>query len=475
MKTYDVIIIGAGTAGLAARAEVARKTDDYLVIDNGPLGTTCARTGCMPSKALLEIAADFHGRHRFLQEGIIGSEFLKASIPAVLERVRELRDHYVGHVKSDMEEWRSTHLIRKTARFTEPNVIDLGDRCAKGRRIIIATGSKPMLPGPWRDVDVRVLTTDSFFDRTDLPLNVVVLGLGPIGLEISQALARLGLHVQACDPNRAPGGLTDPEVIARAEEIFSEEWEIAWSEATPLQTDDLGLHARVGDQTWVTDLCLAAMGRKPNLSNLNLEALGLELDENGIPPFDPNTLQVEGMPIFIVGDANGLRPVLHEANDEGRIAGYNAVADRPERFQRRLPLLVTFTDPCIAIVGTSHAELKRSARAFEIGQADYRGQGRAHMTGSDRGLVRIYGDSATGELLGAEILAPAGEHLAHLLAWILSLNLTAEEALSLPFYHPVVEEGLRTALRELTRKTRRHATAQELMRCDDPAANSAAS
>jgi dihydrolipoamide dehydrogenase len=160
------------------------------------------------------------------------------------------------------------------------------------------------------------------------------------------------------------------------------------------------------------------------------------------------TTQCDDAPIFVAGDAEGHLPLLHEAADEGRIAGANAMLwPAVERRERRLPLAIAFTDPQMALVGARHADLVAGQHA--IGAVSFDNQGRARVTGRNRGLVRIYGDSRSCRLLGAEMFGPGMEHMGHLLAWAVQSRMTVQTALSMPFYHPVYEEGLRTALREL--------------------------
>ena len=159
------------------------------------------------------------------------------------------------------------------------------------------------------------------------------------------------------------------------------------------------------------------------------------------------TMQCGGSPIFIAGDANADVPLLHEAADEGRIAGDNA-ARFPDVHAgvRRSPLSVVFTDPQIAVVGSGWRGVRDVAHV--TGRVSFDDQGRARVMQRNRGRLHVYAEIGTGLLLGAEMIGPDAEHLAHLLAWAHQLQLTIGEMLRLPFYHPVVEEGLRTALRD---------------------------
>ncbi|MEM9697105.1 MAG: dihydrolipoyl dehydrogenase, partial [Myxococcota bacterium] len=201
-------------------------------------------------------------------------------------------------------------------------------------------------------------------------------------------------------------------------------------------------------RTEVFEKILMAAGRRPNLGNLGLEHAGVKPDAKGRFAINPDTLQLGQHPIFVAGDVNELHPLLHEAADDGRLAGANAAKFPHIRAGiRRAPLGVVFSDPQIGIVGTGYEGLG-SCQAM-AGEIDYGNQGRARVQGINQGKVRIYAERHTGRLLGAELFGPRVEHMSHLLAWAVQQGLTVDQALAMPFYHPVVEEGLRTALRNL--------------------------
>ena len=195
------------------------------------------------------------------------------------------------------------------------------------------------------------------------------------------------------------------------------------------------------------DYVIAATGRSPNVRGLALGHTSLRLDAHGVPVFDANTLQCGDSHIFIAGDVNNVLPLLHEAADEGKIAGENAARFPDVRAGlRRAPLAVVFTDPQLAIVGSRYADL--DPHAIVVGEVSFENQGRSRVMLRNRGLLRVYADAVSGRFLGAEMIGPDAEHIAHLLAWALQSQLTIERMLEMPFYHPVVEEGLRTALRD---------------------------
>lgn len=441
---YDVVIIGAGTAGLSALSEVRKGTDSFLLVNEGPYGTTCARVGCMPSKALIEAADAFH-RLRLTEEmGLDGASGVSVDGRAVMERVRRLRDGFVrGTLKATDE--LGDRSVQGHARLLGPDALDVEGRRVEADNIVIATGSMPVVPEPWRGIP-GVITSDGVFELEDLPSSLAVVGLGAVGLELAQAFSRLGVDVSAFDASETIAGIADDDILQAALEAFRPELEPELGAEVELAADPEGVRVSAGGEDLVVDRALVAVGRRPATEDLGLENLGVELDDGGLPPFDETTMLVPGTRVFIAGDVNARAPLLHEAADDGRIAGHNALRGKPRRFCRRAPLRVVFTEPGIASVGSPGPGEGRV-----MGAQDYSRQGRARMAGTAVGSVKVWARERDGLFLGAELCAPGGEHLAHLLAWALQRELTVHQMLELPYYHPTLEEGLRSAVRRAAR------------------------
>lgn len=446
----DVIIIGAGSAGLAAVRQVRERTDRFVLINDGPYGTTCARVGCMPSKALIEAANAYHARNKAEAFGIRGSEHLSIDIPAVLQRIRSLRDRFVGGVLKSTDAL-GERSIAGRARLTGPDEVEVGDKAFRARSIIIATGSRPVVPQAWQALGDRLLTTDTFFDQEALPKKMAVIGLGAIGVEVAQALARLGVEVHAFGKSERISGVSDPIVAETVRKALSEEFSIHTGYEVELSATANGVRVQAGPVDIEVDRVLAAVGRKPNLDDLGLETLGITLDKRGLPPFDRTTMQIANLPVFIAGDGNADASLLHEAADEGYIAGVNAMATEPSCFQRRTPLAIVFSDPGIAAIGQRFTDL--DVDQCLIGSVNFASQGRALTAQRNKGVLRVYAAREDARLIGSEMCAPAAEHMAHLLALAIGRGLTAHDLLAMPFYHPVLEEGLRTALRDIARQS----------------------
>lgn len=446
-KQVDVAIIGAGSAGLFALSKVRQATDSYVLIDGGELGTTCARVGCMPSKVAIQVAEDFHRRTLFNRMGIEGSDMLSLNREDAMEYVQDLRDVFVDQVLTHSTDEMGEELIEDYARFVEPTLLALDDQTIRAKKVIIATGSRPVVPEAWQAFGDRILTTDSFFEEETLPDSMAVIGLGIIGLELGQALHRMGVTVTGIDQLNTIAGLNDPVVNKMAIEVIGKEFPLWLGETAEITEEGDKLRVTAGEQSVLVDKVLAAMGRTPNIENLNLEALGVELNNKGLPTINPNTMQLADLPVFIAGDVTGDKAILHEAGTEGRIAGYNAVQDAPVAFKRQTPLSINFCDPNIAVTGATWDELDEAAVA--VGEVKLAPVGRALIMGKNKGIMRVYADKNDGRILGAAMLAPKGEHIAHQLAWAIQQDLTVFDVLRMPFYHPTLEEALQSALNSL--------------------------
>ena len=453
----DVAIIGAGTAGLAAYRSAKASAKRALLIEGGPYGTTCARVGCMPSKLLIAPAEAAHAVDRYAGFGLALEGRVNVDGKAVMARVRSERDRFVGFVTRGVDEIADADKVRGLARFVDDRTLEVdGSVTIKANSIVIATGSSPAYPAAWKALGDRVITNDDVFELPDLPESVAVFGPGVIGLELGQALHRLGVRVKVFGRGGGVGPLSDPALLREAHRVFGEEFY--------LDTDAHADVARDGDEVVVSyraldgsaqverfTYLLAATGRTANVGGLALERTSLATDSRGVPLFDRTTLRCGDSSIFIAGDVNNDVPLLHEAADEGRIAGENA-ASFPDvhRGLRRALLSVVFSDPQIAIVGGGFARIGETP--YVIGEVSFANQGRARVMLRNQGLLHVYAESGTGRFLGAEMLGPDAEHIGHLLAWALQMNLTVAQMLEMPFYHPVVEEGLRTALRDAQAK-----------------------
>ncbi len=447
----DVAVIGAGTAGLAAERAARSNGATTLLIDPNYDGTTCATVGCMPSKLLIAAAHAAHAARSTDMFGITVSD-IQIDGKAVMQRVRDERDRFARLTRESIAKIPDSIRVKSRAKFVTPGVLELSDgRLVEARSIVIATGSAPFVPNQFAHLGARILTNETVFELEDLPARLAVVGAGSVGLELAQAMARLGVDVTLFDRGHRLGKVRCDKVHSALKAIIQDDLTLKLGVDLEASANNDGVRivwsgSSAGEADF--DHVLVTTGRPPNLDTLNLSAAGLELDDHGVPLHDRETMRCGESSIFLAGDAASDLPLLHEASHDGAIAGRNAVAFPASiRAKRFIPFSLTFTNPPVAQIGRSEDD------GVITGTADYSDQGRARVEGTNKGMLTLYAAAPDGRLIGADLCTPATEHLAHMLAWAIQQGHTATEMLKMPFYHPTVEEGLKQALRTICAAT----------------------
>lgn len=452
----DVAVIGAGTAGLAAYRAAKAAGAKVVLVEAGPGGTTCARCGCMPSKLLLAAARKAEELGNAKPFGIRAGK-VEIDGGAVMARLRRERDHFVKATLDEIAAIPPGEKLKGRARFAGSNTLTVDTHTiVTARSIVIATGARPRVPHSLAEAcGDRLLTHETVFELETLPPTLAVIGAGPLGLELALAFSRLGVKTTLFDEGRDLGAVKDRRVAEVVHDVMRRALTLELGVEVGAKRNAAGdvqlawRDERGRSRRAAFAYVLSAAGRAPALEELDLNLAGLERDDHGVPAFDAETLRCGSSSIFIIGDANNDRPVLHEASLQGELAGRNAA--RYPRLEKRTPMpefALVYSDPDIARVGPGFDP--EAARDWFIGCSD--SVGRARIEDVEPGLLRVYSDRA-GILLGGELFGPDVEHLGHLLAWAVQLKLKAEDVLGLPFYHPTLEEGLRTALRDIVAQT----------------------
>jgi dihydrolipoamide dehydrogenase len=388
-------------------------------------------------------------RDKLARYGVSGGEALQLDRPAALEHVRDLRDTFVDLVLANTtDEMDDEHLINGYAELLDPHRLTVGGRELTADAIVVATGARSVVPEAWREpFGDGILTVDNVFEQAELPASVAVIGLGPIGVEIGQALHRLGVSVTGIDHGQRVCRIQDPAVNRATADILAREFPLWLGDEPSVERCEGGFRVRAGAREVVVEKLFLALGRRANLEHLRLDRLGVPMDGHGVPAYDPATLRIGRTPVYLAGDAAGGVANLQRAAAQGRIAGWNAVHRRKRRWRAHTPMAIVFTEPNIACVGMDWGGF--DARRMVVTEQRFGPVGRALIMGQNRGLLRVYAERASGRILGAAMVGPRCEHLAHLLAWAIEQRMTVERALAMPFYHPVIEEALQDALLEL--------------------------
>ncbi|TCB34149.1 dihydrolipoyl dehydrogenase [Acinetobacter sp. ANC 4910] len=454
---YDIIIIGAGTAGQAAYKEAIKHTSNILIVNHGPWDTTCARVGCMPSKVLISVANQLHDAQSLNKVGI--TTHLNLDSKKIMLHVQKLRNQFTQAALKDVARWDSAHKISGQAHFIDAATIEINQKHYQARSFILAVGSTPSFDLEWKkELGSKLITSDEIFELEQLPKSIAVIGSGVIAIEIAQALQRLGVKTTIFARSRKVGTLTSPLLQKMAQELLSQEIDIKF-EVLPTQVRNSKDGVQVvyqehgQEHNLVADYLLVATGRRTLLNTLRLENIDAQFIDLKNLPVHPETKQLAHYPIFIIGDAHTNTPIQHEAAHEGHRAILNCLNLKQIKNIRNLtPIGIVFCEPEMAIVGQSFKQLESNKIPFVTGYVSYAQQGRAQVLGKNYGALEVYIHTESRKILGAELLMTSAEHLAHLLCWMIAEDLTLDHLLAKPFYHPTLEEGLRTALKHARRQ-----------------------
>lgn len=454
---YDIIIIGAGTAGISAYKEAIKHTSNILIINDGPWDTTCARVGCMPSKVLISTADRMHDIQHADEVGLTVKSDIDTS--NVMQHVRKLRNRFTRATLKDVDSWNSKHKINGQAKFINKHTIEVNGQSYTAKSFVIAVGSTPNYEAAWKEeLGNKLITSDEIFELETLPKSIAVIGSGVIAIEIAQAMQRLGVETTVFARSKKVGVLSSPQLQEIAQIELSKDLNINF-EILPTSAEStqhgvkLNFIENTESKHTYVDYVLAATGRQSNLKTLNLENIDPSFSDLKKLPVNNETKQLADLPIFIIGDAFTQTPLQHEAANEGKLV-ISSCLNFPHILNLRslTPLGIVFSNPEMAIVGSSYSNLSKLGIEFITGCASYEKQGRAIVLGKNKGAIEVYIDKNSRKLLGAELFVESAEHMAHLLAWMISENVTIDDILQKPFYHPTLEEGLRTAFKHARRQ-----------------------
>jgi len=454
---YDLIIIGAGTAGISAYNEAIKYTQNILIINDGPWDTTCARVGCMPSKLLISSANRMHDIQTAEELGLKHNAVIDPS--DVMQRVHVLRERFIRATLKGVDQWDSSHKISGKAKFINPRTIEVNGQSYRAKSFIVAVGSRPNIDETLKQkLKDKYITSNEIFEFSQLPKSLAVIGSGIIAIELAQAMQRLGVKTTMFARSQKVGALSSPVLQKLAQEQLSKELNIKFKilpDKVEIQDDKVKINFTENDQTKNIEVeyVLGATGRQSNIDRLGLNQLDSIFKDIKDLPIDKKTKQLADLPIFIVGDAAPDAPIQHEAAHAGKQAVYNCL-NYPDvkPIPALTPLAIVFCHPGMAIVGKSFKQLEDQHVEFIRGFVSYENQGRALVLAENLGGVEVYIAKKSGKLLGAELFCSQAEHLAHLLAWMIDADQDIYQILKKPFYHPTLEEGLRTAFKHARRQ-----------------------
>lgn len=456
MNRFDVIVIGAGSAGYAAARMLGEGGKKVGLVDKGPLGGLCILKGCMPSKTLLRSTEVLQLIREADELGLKVSS-VEPDFPAIMARrqllVKGFQDYRVDGIHSAP----NVTLIMGLARFVDAHAIEVGGVRYEADRFIVSTGSTPTIPEVPGLREAGFITSDEALELPEAPESMVVLGGGVIALELGQFYARLGTRVTMVIRSDHILSQEDDDVRESLEGYLREEGidvlPYARAKRVEVKNGKKVVHVAIGESetTLEAEEILVALGRRPNLDALGLDAAGVET-RNGLIPVNAR-MQTSNPDIYAAGDCIGTYNLVHVAIYQGEIAAQN-ILGRPREADYRIVPYAIFTDPNFARVGISEREAAERGIPVVTGKYEFAELGKAECMGKGamKGFVKLLASPETGEILGAQILGPSGADLIHELIVAMEFRCTAERLMAIPHLHPTLAEIVTYPAEEIAEK-----------------------
>lgn len=441
-NSYDIIVIGGGSAGFSVLEQISHQGLKLAVVEGRKLGGSCPNFACVPTKALVKSAEVLHTAKHAHDFGVIVKD---AGFD--WKRVQQYRADKVANTaaqesEEDLKE-KEVDLIWGTAKFVSPNEIEVSGKRYKAERFAITTGSRAAIPDIPGIKEVGVIDSDRAVELKKLPKSLIVVGAGPVGIELSQIFARFGVEVT---------------VVVRGDRILSrEEPEVAQLARHYLEKDgvkfifgaDMKSFSKKGNLKQINvdisgkkkiieaEEILMAIGRTPNIDKLEVERAGIENSKRGVKTNE--YMQTSQQHIYSAGDVNGIMLFTHAASYEGFIIGRNLLGEKWKADHRVIPR-GTFSDPEVGSVGMMEQEAKE--KGWEVLKAvmPY-GGGRGDIVSDPEGLIKVTVDAKTRQILGASIIGRYAAELVHFISLAMQAKIPVDTLDTMIYAFPTYTEG----------------------------------
>ncbi len=450
---YDVVVLGAGAAGLTASGLAASFGAKTMMVERARLGGDCTWTGCVPSKTLIKAAKVAHQMREAHRYGLTDTP-PEIDFGRVMEHVRATRrEVYHDADRPEIYEDLGVDVREGTARFTDPHriVIEHEGRTdsISSRLFVIATGGRAAVP-PIDGLDgVEVLTNESLFEIDAQPGSLVIIGGGPIGVEMAQAFQRLGTDVTVVDMADRILGRDDAEHAAMLKTALEGEGvQFVLGASVERVSEENGqkvVHAKVGGATRQlrADALLVATGRRPNVEELGLDRAGVVVTKQGVKVDDK--CRTSQRHIFAAGDCTGEYQLTHMSEHMAKVAMSNAVLKVPSKIDRAHVPWCTFADPEIAHLGATEEELNEDGTSYEVYRFPYSKVDRAITENETTGSIKVFATKWRGKILGASVLGDRAGELISLYGAAMANGVTLRELSDTIFPYPTYALGARRA------------------------------
>lgn len=457
-STYDTIVIGTGQAGVPLATRLAAAGERVAVIERGALGGTCVNVGCTPTKTMIASARAAHVARTAGRLGVHARE-VQVDFPAIAARKDAIVERWRNGVARRLDDaGERLRLIRGIARFTGPREVDVGGERLSAGTVVINVGARPHMPELPGLAEVPFLDYAGALNLRQLPEHLAIIGGGYIGCELGQMFRRFGSRVTIIHRGSRLLDREERESSTAIEDVFRAE-----GIELRLSTNIERIRRDGGGASIAVDLAgantapvtashlLVAVGRRPNTDDLDCDRAGIARDGHGFVVVDDGfATTVPG--VYAIGDVTGGPQFTHTSWDEHRLLHDRLRGRSPAhgRTGRNIPSTI-FTDPQVARIGPTEAELKRRGTPYEVATMPFASIARAIETDELAGITKVLLDPANERLIGATLVGADAGELIHIFVVLMEANASARAIVDAEFVHPTFAEGVQSLVMRLPR------------------------
>lgn len=452
-EVYDLIVLGSGSAGYSAAITASNLNKKVLIIEKGPFGGLCILKGCMPSKDLIYSARLVELINKSSKLGI-HSKITKIDTNFIIERKNKLIQSFADYRKESLKKHKNITLITGKAEFVSDKEIQVNNQVFKGKFFLISTGSSIFIPPIQGLKESGYITSDEALELKKLPKSLLVMGAGPVSIELCYYFHNLGVKIIILERHEHILEHLHKEDAKELQDYFIKKGMEIYTNTNIEQVTRKGNKKQVQfmfnktKKTIEVDEILVATGRKPNLEGLNLEKAGIKLENNRLSL--NKYLQTNKSNIYAAGDVSSNLPVVNVAVSEGELSSLNMFTKNKKSLNYKLFPMAVFCHPEIAWIGITRKEAEEKKLNVKIGKLKYEDLGKAELLDETFGNIQFIVDKKTNIILGVQIIGHEASDLIHEAIPLLYFKAKLEDLKKMPHLHPTFGEIYSYLVDEMT-------------------------
>ena len=441
---YDLIVLGGGSAGYSATMTALKFKKKVCIVEKGPFGGLCILKGCMPSKTLIysaRIAEIIKNANLF---GINIKEKISIDPTHIIERKNKIIKGFADYRKEIVEKKEGIDLIYGKAEFVSKNEIKVNNKIIKGKNILISTGSKEFIPEIQGLKETGYITSDEALELKKFPKSIVILGAGPVGIELGYYFNGLGVKTTIIQRGEQILSNNDYDCAKELESALKDKGIMFYTNTSIKSFSKSGKRKKIvfdhnrQEKEIIADEILVAFGRKPNLEGLNVEKAGIKSEKGMIK--SNVYLQTNTKNVYIAGDSSANLAVVNVAVEEGRVAATNMFSKKKEKIDYNVFPMAVFSHPEFAWIGLSEKEAKKKNINIKIGKFDFKDLGKAECLDETEGFIKFVVDKKNNRILGVSIVGYEASDLIHEAVPLLYYKATLNDLKKMQHLHPTFGE-----------------------------------